>query len=104
VIEYTLRPGTRWGAKIGRDYPVREILVDGELVGAFWEADYHLFGEVQQGDQRYPHGDCTRAYSRSADFMVGMIMRHRQVGDRPDWRSAAAAIPIPKTREVTNPG
>lgn len=91
MIRYTLKPGTRYAQKTGRTYNVEEIYVDGQLVGAMHAADGYRFGEVTGPDgATYSHGDCTPDYGSSRDTMVGMIMRHRAVGDRPDWRSEAA--------------
>jgi hypothetical protein len=91
MIYYTLRAGTRHAQKTGRAYNVEEIYVDGQLVGAMHASDNTRFGEVTDPDgTTYPHGDCIADTMSAWDTMVGMIMRHRAVGNWPDWRSEAA--------------
>lgn len=92
MILYVLKPGTRYAEKTGVTYPVEEIWVDGRLVGSMHAADGYRFGEVTDDSGTYPHGDCTLDTMGSRCDMVGMIMRHREVGNREDWRAAAAHI------------
>jgi hypothetical protein len=92
MIRYTLTPGTRFAEKTGITYDVEEIRVDGVLVGAMHTGDNYRFGEVTDAAGSYPHGDCVLDTADSRDVMVGMIMRHRVVGNREDWRTLAAHI------------
>ncbi len=93
MIRYTLTPGTRYAERTGATYRVEEIHVGGELVGATYASGGYRFGRVTDGSQEYPHGDCVLDTADSRDVMVGMIMRHRAVGNREDWRTAARDIP-----------
>jgi len=92
MIRYTLTPGTRYAELTGVTYAVEEIRVDGELVGAMHTGDNYRFGEVTDASETYPHGDCVLDTADSRDVMVGMIMRHRAVGNREDWRTLARDI------------
>jgi len=92
MIRYTLTPGTRYAEKTGRTFEVEEIRVDGELVGAMYSSDSYRFGLVADETGEYPHGDCTLDTMTARDTMVGMIMRHREVGNHENWRTLARDI------------